>query len=263
MNPQLDSLIRLTSWIEIVFGTLTVVAAPFCALIWRGSTKERSTRTVRIAGIGAVILFIGLFVLLLNRPGASIPVDPKANSIVTHRINATVMGLFGWYHADSTEGNFAVEFPLPFSDLTLRSKKPDGHGVTTAYTLIAKSNDGIKMTAIKLPAECVEKSGLELLNFERKKGLVVENKTRTFDYFGAKATEWLEQGSESASYFRTLDFSSGSIILSVEYPLLKGNLVEPMRVRFFNSLVMKIPDRSSDPTLASGMSLSGQDPRSH
>jgi hypothetical protein len=195
---------------------------------------------------GVIVIVTGVATIWqLNRMRKLSVGDPKANSIVTHRVNAGTLGLSGWYHADSTEGNFAVDFPSKFNDFTFRSKMPDGKSVTTGYCLQLKSKDGVKMTAIELTAESRIKSALELLEESRKKGLVIESRTRVFDQPGAKVVEWLEQNSEKASYFRLLDFAKESIILSLEYPTAMADKVEPYRVHFFSSLVIREPSRSS------------------
>lgn len=210
--------------------------------------------------IGVVFLVIaGGCVLLWRELGAVQSRLPQGTSVVMHRKIAGTRDSSGWYHADSTEGQFAVDFPLQFNDFTIRSKQPDGRGLTTVFCMSAQSTDGIKMSAVEIPADSRAEYGPQLLNDIRKKGLVVEAKTRTFDYLGAKAVEWLEENSEKASYQRVVDFDKFTIIMGVEYPTAEAAMVEPQLPRFFESLTIKNAIQSPNLPPTPGTPAAGQE----
>ncbi len=181
------------------------------------------------------IIFVLLLVAACGRSRQSQP------SMVMHRLQAGVPDSDGWCFASSTDGDFSVLLPIKFNDFTVRVKEEDGRVVTT-YGLGSKDTDGIGFSAAEIPSSSRKKTGIEILESSRARGLVQESRTRIFGIGDGHAVEWLEQASDRGSYFRVIDYPRSSIILGITFPVSAAARVERCRLRFFDSLRLKGPN---------------------
>jgi hypothetical protein len=120
-------------------------------------------------------LFLPLALVMLPDVAARAQ-QPK---LEMHRAAVDSKDPSGWHLAVSTKGSFSVRMPIPFNDFTVRSTDPKT-GEEVTHVIGGKSSEGIKFSAVEMPASTKSAPSLEkiLADFSAKSGSKVSDVQR-------------------------------------------------------------------------------------
>src|SRR5262245_13655366 len=122
------------------------------------------------------VLFLPLALVMLPAVAARAQ-QPK---LEMHRTGVVSTDPSGWHLAVSTKGSFSVRMPIPFNDFTVRSTDAKT-GEEVTHVIGGKSTEGIKLSAVEIPASAKSQPNLEkiLTDFSAKPGSKIFDVERT------------------------------------------------------------------------------------
>jgi hypothetical protein len=159
--------------------------------------------------------------------------EPK---LEMHRVGVNVGDGSGWYPAVSTKGSFSILLPIPFNDFT--TGEPGA--VETNHVVGGKSSEGIKFTAVELPA--VAKTPVDLAavlksfssNPADKLSDVSRNAEDDVDNLSFSVAN-----SATTAHIRYIRMKGALYILTIEYPNAYRDVVAEKKDKFFGSFKLK------------------------
>jgi hypothetical protein len=176
-------------------------------------------------------LFLPLALVML--PGvAARAQQPK---LEMHRAGVDSKDPSGWHLAVSTKGAFSVRMPIPFNDFTVRSTDPKtGEDVT--HVIGGKSSEGIKLSAVEMPASAKSALSLEkiLADFSAKPGSKVSDVQRAAKG-DVDILSFTLSGAQTSAHVRYVKTKSATYALTIEFPNAHRDDVAAIREEFFGS----------------------------
>jgi len=185
--------------------------------------------------IRPVVLFLPLALVML--PGfAARAQQPK---LEMHRTAVDSKDPSGWHLAVSTKGSFSVRMPIPFSDFTIRSTDPKT-GEEVTHVIGGKSTEGIKFSAVEMPASAKSAPSLEriLADFSAKSGNKVSDVQRAAKG-DVDTLSFSASGAQTSAHVRYIKTKSATYSLTVEFPNAHRDDVAGLREEFFDSFKAK------------------------
>ena len=185
--------------------------------------------------IRPVVLFLPLALVML--PGfAARAQQPK---LEMHRTAVDSKDPSGWHLAVSTKGSFSVRMPIPFNDFTVRSTDPKT-GEEVTHVIGGKSTEGIKFSAVELPASAKSAPSLEkiLADFSAKSGSKVSDVQRAAKD-DVDTLSFSVSGAQTSAHVRYVKTKSATYSLTVEFPNAHRDDVAALREEFFDSFKTK------------------------
>ena len=149
----------------------------------------------------------------------------------------------GWHLAISTKGSFSVRMPIPFNDFTVRSTDPKT-GEEATHVIGGKSAEGIKFSAVELPASGKSAPSLEkiLADFSAKSGSKVSDVQRAAKD-DVDTLSFSVSGAQTSAHVRYIKTKSATYSLTVEFPNAHRDDVAGLREEFFDSFKTKVIGR--------------------
>jgi len=176
-------------------------------------------------------LFLPLALLLL--PGvAARAQQPK---LEMHRAGVDSKDPSGWHLAVSTKGSFSIRMPIPFNDFTIRSTDPKT-GEEVTHVIGGKSTEGIKLSAVEIPASQKSAPSLEkiLADFSAKSGSKVSDVQRAAKG-DVDTLSFSASGAQTGVHARYIKTKSATYALTIEFPNAHRDDVAGIREEFFDS----------------------------
>lgn len=222
--------------VPLAFG-VALIAFPKLFTKAMGEDFERAKLKLKRIGF---LLFAaaGLYcvVLIVESFADSKTADAKPK-MEMHRVQAQTPDGSGWYLAESTHGAFSVSIPIPFNDFTITEEKKEG--TVRTYSVGAKSEEGVKFSATRIPLTNQKSVDLENvpLDFAKQGDKLAD--VEKAPYGGWPAISFSVLGSDSGAYIRHIKLTNSLIMLILEYPLAYQAQAERMKSRFMASLKIK------------------------
>jgi hypothetical protein len=184
-------------------------------------------------------LFLPLALIMLPAVAARAQ-QPK---LEMHRAGVVSTDPSGWHLAVSTKGSFSVRMPIPFNDFTVRSTDPKT-GEEVTYVIGGKSTEGIKLSAVEMPASAKSAPSLEkiLADFSAKQGNKVSDVQRAAKG-DVDTLTFSVSGAQTSAHVRYIKTKSTTYSLTVEFPNAHRNDVVGVREEFFGSFKTKTNGR--------------------
>jgi len=184
-------------------------------------------------------LFLPLALVMLPAVAARAQ-QPK---LEMHRTGVVGTDPSGWHLAVSTKGSFSVRMPIPFNDLTVRSTDAKT-GEEVTHVIGGKSTEGIKLSAVEMPASAKSAPSLEkiLADFSAKPGNKVSDVQRAAKG-DADTLSFSVSGTQTSAHVRYIKTKSAMYSLTVEFPNAHRNDVVGVREEFFGSFKTKTNGR--------------------
>jgi len=158
-----------------------------------------------------------------------------SSGMTMHRVQAGTPEDDGWYTACSTNGAFSVRLPIPFNDFTAPATDD---GKERCFVLGAKSSEGVKFSAVRLPILKPRKSIhdflLESVHGLESKGIPTEKHFVEID--GRECVDYTVKNGRSGAFFRVIGLTDGSVVMTVEYPVnANSDTIRQAATKFFAS----------------------------
>lgn len=193
--------------------------------------------------ISSIVRLFSLFlpVALVMLPAVSVRAQqPK---LEMHRAGVVSKDPTGWHLAVSTKGSFSVRMPIPFNDFTVRSTNPKT-GAEVTHVIGGKSTEGIKVSAVEMPASAKSAPSLEkiLADFSAKPGNKVSD-VRRVAKGDVDTLSFFVSGAQTSAHVRYIKTKSATYALTIEFPNAHRNNVAGVREEFFGSFRTKTVGR--------------------
>src|SRR5712691_3875651 len=187
----------------------------------------------------SVAPFVGLALVVLPDVAARAQ-QPK---LEMHRAGVDSTDPSGWHQAVSTKGSFSVRMPIPFNDFTVRSTDPKT-GEEVTHVIGGKSTEGIKLSAVEMPASAKSAPSLEkiLADFSAKQGNKVSDVQRAAKG-DVDTLTFSVSGAQTSAHIRYVRTKSATYALTIEFPNANREDVAGIREEFFNSFKANAPRR--------------------
>ncbi|XIA62607.1 hypothetical protein ACFIOY_24210 [Bradyrhizobium sp. TZ2] len=172
----------------------------------------------------ASVLLLGLIV------STSATAAPK---LEMHRVGVNVDDGSGWYLAVSTKGSFSILLPIPFNDFTTL----DPSTGEVSHVVGGKSSEGIKFTAVELPATA--KTPVDLAAIPKSFSSNPANKVSDISRNTKDDVDNLffsVANPATTAHFRYIRMKDTLYILTIEYPNAYRDMVAGKKDKFFGSL---------------------------
>jgi hypothetical protein len=184
-------------------------------------------------------LFLPLALIMLPAVAARAQ-QPK---LEMHRTGVVSTDPSGWHLAVSTKGSFSVRMPIPFNDFTVRSTDAKT-GEEVTHVIGGKSTEGIKLSAVEMPASAKNAPSLEkiLADFSTKPGNKVSDVQRAAKS-DVDTLSFSVSGAQTSAHVRYIKTKSATYSLTVEFPNAHRNDVVGVREEFFDSFKTKTTGR--------------------
>jgi hypothetical protein len=152
-----------------------------------------------------------------------------------HRAGVDSKDPSGWHLAVSTRGSFSVRMPIPFNDFTVRSTDPKT-GEELTHVIGGKSAEGIKLSAVEMPASAKSAPSLEkmLADFSAKPGNKVSDVQRATKG-DVDTLSFSVNGTQTSAHVRYIKTKSATYSLIIEFPNAHRDDVAGVREGFFSS----------------------------
>jgi hypothetical protein len=175
----------------------------------------------------ALILPLALVML------AGVAARAQQPKLEMHRAGVDSKDPSGWHLAASTKGSFSVRMPIPFNDFTVRSTDPKT-GEEVTHVIGGKSAEGIKLSAVKMPASAMSAPSLDqmLADFSAKPGNKVSDVQRATKG-DADTLSFSVSGAQTSAHVRYIKTKSTTLI--IEFPNAHRDDVAGLREEFFGS----------------------------
>jgi hypothetical protein len=180
-------------------------------------------------------LFLPMALIMLPAVAARAQ-QPK---LEMHRAGVASEDPSGWHLAVSTKGSFSVRMPIPFNDFTVLSTDPKT-GAEVTHGIGGKSSEGIKLSAVEIPASAKSAPNLEkiLVEFSAKPGNKVTD-VRRASKGGVDTLSFSISGAQTSAHVRYIKTKSATYSLTVEFPNAHRSDVAGISGEFFDSFKTK------------------------
>jgi hypothetical protein len=186
--------------------------------------------------VRCVSLLLPLALIMLPG-GAAWAQQPK---LEMHRTAVDTKDPSGWHLAASTKGSFSIRMPIPFNDFTIRSSDAktgaDKSGEEVTHVIGGKSAEGIKVSAVEIPASTKAGPSLDkmLADFSAKPGNKVSDVQRA-SKGDADMLSFAASGAQTSAYIRYIRTKTATYSLIIEFPNAHRADVDGIREEFFGS----------------------------
>jgi hypothetical protein len=185
--------------------------------------------------ISSIIRLFALFLPLAFVMLPGLAARAQQPELEMHRAGVDSKDPSGWHLAVSTKGSFSVRMPIPFNDFTVRSTdSKTGEEVT--HVIGGKSTEGIKLSAVEIPASGKSAPSLEkiLADFSANGGSKVSDVQRAAQG-DIDTLSFSVSGPKTSAHMRYIKTKSATYSLSVEFPNAHRDDVARIREEFFGS----------------------------
>ena len=166
--------------------------------------------------------------------------EPK---MIMHRQGVAVKNETGWYPAESTEGEYSVLMPLPFSDFTIAAKKMDGSDLRMHF-ISARTSDGVKFSVSGVSWDSPKPDLAHLYDDFRKPGQTVSTPAY-LELDGAHIQTFEVTGEKSGAFIRHVLTPTKLFSFVVEFPPGMRKTIESLARSFFASLHPRQPNQTA------------------
>ena len=187
----------------------------------------------------SVVRLFALFLLPAPVMLPAIAARAQQPKLEMHRAGVVTKDPSGWHLAVSTKGSFSVRMPIPFNDFTVRSTGPTT-GEEVTHVIGGKSTEGIRMSAVEIPALAKSATSLEkiLADFSAKPGNKVSDVQRAAKG-DVDTLSFSVSGAQTSAHVRYIKTKSATYSLTIEFPNAHRNDVAGIREEFFGSFKIK------------------------
>jgi len=156
-----------------------------------------------------------------------------------HRAGVDGKDPSGWSLAVSTKGSFSVRMPIPFNDFTIRSTDPKT-GEEVTHVIGGKSTEGIKLSAVEIPASAKSPPNLEkiLTDFSAKPGSKISDVQRAAKG-DVDTLSFSVSGAQASAHIRYIKTKNAIYALTIEFPNAHRDDATAVRDEFFGSFKSK------------------------
>jgi hypothetical protein len=189
--------------------------------------------------VSSVFRLFALFLPLVPVMLPAVAARAQQPKLEMHRAGVISKDPSGWHLAVSTKGTFSVRMPIPFNDFTVRSTDPrTGEEVT--HVIGGKSTEGIKLSAVEMPASAKSAPSLEkiLADFSAKPGNKVSDVQRAVKG-DVDTLSFSVSSAQTSAHVRYIKTKSATYSVTVEFPNAHRNDVAGVREEFFGSFKTK------------------------
>jgi hypothetical protein len=189
--------------------------------------------------VSSVFRLFALFLLLVPVMLPAVAARAQQPKLEMHRAGVISKDPSGWHLAVSTKGTFSVRMPIPFNDFTVRSTD-SRTGEEVTHVIGGKSTEGIKLSAVEMPASAKSAPSLEkiLADFSAKPGNKVSDVQRAVKG-DVDTLSFSVRSAQTSAHVRYIKTKSATYSLTVEFPNTHRNDVAGVREEFFGSFKTK------------------------